>query len=513
MRKGVYFDSVKLMLVTQKIKQMPGVIEAGVVMATDLNKDILARVNLLSDEGRNASTADLLIGIQALNQETIDAVTDQLDGLLNSSAPSGSVVEYKPKLLDGALIAQGDSNLAIVSVPGRFAKLEARKALGRGLHVLLFSDNVAMEDERELKQFAASRDLLLMGPDCGTAIINGVPLGFANKVRAGAIGIVGASGTGIQEVSTLIHKQGAGISHAIGTGGRDLAVGVGGITMLQGLKALNEDAATRVIVLISKPPAREIAEKIFAYISAAVTKPVVVNFLGGKPGEELVGKVEFANTLEDAALKAVQLERGGHVSMPMSDMEIDAIVTRESRHIGLGHIRGLFSGGTLNYEAILILEDIVGNIRSNTPVNKDLKLDDPFRLEGNACIDLGDDEFTVGRAHPMIDPTLRNRMLEEQIQADDVSIILLDVVLGYGAHDDPAAGIADILRRNAEKLSGKAVITSICGTDEDPQNYHQTKTALAGAGAIVVPSNRCAATIAGRLLNEQFRTEGARHVA
>lgn len=501
-KKGAYFDSVKLMLVTQAVKAISGIIEAGVVMGTELNKDILARIDLISEEGRAASPADLLIGINAESQEAIDAVMDQLDSLLNSNNASGSAVEYKPKSLDGALVAQSDSNLAIISIPGRFAKLEARKALSRGLHVLLFSDNMVVEDECELKEFAASRDLLLMGPDCGTAIINGTPLGFANKVRRGNIGIVGASGTGVQEVSTLIHKQGAGISHAIGTGGRDLALGVGGITMLQGIKALNEDDATQVIVLISKPPAHEIAEKIFAYLHSSVTKPVVINFLGGTPGETQPGKVEYATNLEEAALKAVQLAKGGEAAALMGDDEIEAIVSREASRIGKGNIRGLYSGGTLNYEAILILEDLVGGIRSNTPVNKELKLKDPYQLEGNACIDLGDDEFTVGRAHPMIDPTLRYQMLEEQINATDASIILLDVVLGYGAHDNPAAGIAKILKRNAAQLARKVVICSICGTDEDPQDYLQTKATLEGAGIIVTPSNRCAAIIAGHLLNQ-----------
>lgn len=503
-KKGAYFDSVKLMLVTQKIKSMPGIIEAGVVMGTDLNKDILARVNLLSEEARECSAADLIIGINAQTDQAIDSVMTQIDSILNSNAGSGTATQYKPKSLEGAILAHPESNLAIISIPGHFAHIEARKALNKGLHVLLFSDNISVEDEKSLKEYAQANDLLLMGPDCGTSIINGTPLGFANKVRKGTIGIVGASGTGIQEVSTLIHKQGGGISHAIGTGGRDLSLAVGGITMMQGIKALNEDPCTQIIVLISKPPAKEITEQILSYIEKEVKKPVVINFLGSKAGQSQPNRIEYAVNLEEAAIKAIRLSTQKHVPELMSEQEIEEIVSHEAKKIGTSKqfIRGLYSGGTLNYEAILILEDLVGNIHSNTPVKKELKLKDAYKLEGNASIDLGDDEFTVGRAHPMIDPTLRYQMLEEQINNPQASIILIDIVLGYGAHEDPAAGIADILKRNQDKLAQKTILASICGTDEDPQNYAQTKATLEKNGVIVTPSNRCAAMIAGKILSK-----------
>ncbi len=500
-KKGAYFDSVKLMLVTQQIKNMPDIIEVGVVMGTDLNKDILSRVNLLSDEARNSSPADLIIAINASTQAAIDSVLGQIDTLLNSSSSNGSTVEYKPKSLEGALNVQPDANLAIISTPGHFAGIEVRKALSRGLHVMLFSDNMPVEEERALKEEARSKSLLVMGPDCGTSIINGVPLCFANKIRRGDIGVVGASGTGVQEVTTLIHKQGSGISHAIGTGGRDLSAGVGGITMLQGIDALNADPATKVIVLISKPPAKEIADRILSHIATTVKKPVVINFLGGEPKEDQPGQLEYASTLEEAAHKALRLSLKRDISPLMDDAKMADIIAHSRQKLSgsKGFIRGLFSGGTLNYEAILVLEELVGDIRSNTPVNKKMKLENSYELEGNASLDLGDDEFTVGRAHPMIDPTLRYKMLEEQLQASDVSIILLDVVLGYGAHEDPASGIAEIMKRNAASLQNKVVLASICGTDEDPQNYHNTLTSLENAGIIVAPSNRCAATIAGKI--------------
>ncbi|OMQ23811.1 acyl-CoA synthetase FdrA [Serratia oryzae] len=501
-RKGAYFDSVKLMLVTQQVKSMPGIIEVGVVMGTDLNKDILARVNLLSDAAQACSPADLIIAVNAEDRNAFDAVIAKIDGFLNASTASGNHIAYKPKTLVGAMSAQPTSNLVIISTPGNFAKVEARKALNAGLHVMLFSDNMSLADEKELKELAQSKNLFVMGPDCGTSIINGTALCFANQVRRGNIGIVGASGTGMQEISTLIHKQGAGLSHAIGTGGRDLVSEIGGMTMLQGIRALNEDDSTEIMVLVSKPPADEVADKIFSYLEKNVTKPVVINFLGGKPGKSHPGRLEHVATLEEAALKAVQLARKTALAPLMTADEIGSLATRLKSKIGSNgkYLRGLFCGGTLNYEAIIVLEESLGGVYSNSPLDKKLQLQDPYKLTGNACIDLGDDVFTQGRAHPMIDPTLRSQMLTEQINQDDVAVILFDVVLGYGAHDAPANDVVDILKRHADKLATKVLIASICGTDEDPQHYEQTKAALENSGVIIAPSNRCAALIAGKLL-------------
>lgn len=502
-KKGVYYDSVKLMLVTQKIKTLPGIIEAGVVMGTDLNKDILERVQLLSDEARTSSPADLIIGINAESQEAIDTVMNQLDELLNAQASSGEKTQYRAKSLNGALKAESGSNVAIISIPGHFAHIEARKALQNGLHVLLFSDNVPVEEEKSLKEYAKANDLLLMGPDCGTSIINGVPLGFANKIRTGSIGIVGASGTGIQEVSTLIHQQGYGISHAIGTGGRDLSLNVGGITMMQALQALNKDEKTQIIVVISKPPAKAIAEQMLNFIQNEIKKPVVVNFLGDQEVRQSSNTLAYTSTLEDTALKAVSLLTDKDQAKFMDESQMDVIAQQEAQKLGANkkYIRGLYCGGTLNYEAILMLEKLIGGIYSNTLFNKDFELQDPYQLQGNACIDLGDDAFTVGRAHPMIDPSLRDQLLEEQILSPDASIILLDVVLGYGAHPNPAQGILNILKKHASQLAHKTILVSICGTDQDPQNFAQIQSELEQAGVIVTPSNCCAATIAGKIFN------------
>src|SRR5690606_14776291 len=125
--------------------------------------------------------------------------------------------------------------------PGVYAAFEAFRALENNLNVMMFSDNVTVEDEIKLKDLAVKKDLLMMGPDCGTAIINGVGLCFANKIKRGPIGLVAASGTGLQEVTVLIDQFGGGISQAIGVGGRDLSKDVMGRMTLHAINALNAD--------------------------------------------------------------------------------------------------------------------------------------------------------------------------------------------------------------------------------------------------------------------------------
>jgi succinyl-CoA synthetase alpha subunit len=506
-KRGEYFDSVKLMVVTNKIAQMPGIEQAAIQMGTELNKEILKRTGLYDSESETAEPNDLMISIGALEDQAIENAISQLDELLNQKS-SGEDSEYKPRSFDSAIKALSGINFCIISVPGRFAKAEAMKALKNKMHVLLFSDNVTIEEEFELKKYAKENSLFLMGPDCGTAMINNVPLGFANKVRKGNIGIVGAAGTGMQEVMTLIHKQGSGISQAIGTGGRDLKVEIGGITMMQGIEALSKDDNTKVIVVISKPPAPEIAKKMLDYLKTNVTKTVIVNFIGGE--KELIDMPNAisAITLEDAALKAAhwsQSTENLEVRQLVSDHDLEVIAQREIRLLknDQKYIRGLFSGGTLCYESMLILKNFVGDVHSNTPLNKKMKLADSNHSVQHTCVDLGDDEFTVGRAHPMIDTRIREQMLEVELSKPDVAVIILDVVIGYGTHEDPAQVFANITKKYKEKtkIDGRhvVVISSVCGTYEDPQNLIQQQNKLAEAGIIVMPSNASAARLAGMI--------------
>jgi FdrA protein len=364
------------------------------------------------------------------------------------------------------------------------------KALRLGLHVMLFSDNVALADEVALKRFAKERDLLVMGPDCGTAIIDGVPLGFANAVRRGAVGVVGASGTGTQQVTSLVHRRGGGISHAIGTGGHDLGKDVGGITMLHGLGLLARDADTKAIVLISKPPSPAIAREVIAAARKA-GKPVVINFIGSTE-DPSGGNLHLSRTLDDAASAAVALAKG---RKPARASASPVKVPRMKFKKGQRYIRGLFSGGTFCYEASALL----GEVWSNAPVDPKRAIEDPWKSREHTLIDLGDDVFTRGRPHPMIDLRLRNERMLQEAADPQVAVILLDVVLGYGSHPDPAAELVPVLAKIGKKSGSPAIVASVCGTDEDPQGLERQEKALREAGVLLTESNARAARLAGAI--------------
>jgi succinyl-CoA synthetase alpha subunit len=399
------------------------------------------------------------------------------------------------------------ANLAIISVPGQYAAAEAWEALRNGLHVFLFSDNVPLKDEIALKRYAADHGLLMMGPDCGTAILNGVALGFANVVPRGPVGIVAAAGTGLQEVSTLLARRDVGISQAIGTGGRDLKDAVGGIAMLEGLKALQADPATEVLVLVSKPPAPGVARRVLEQVGAG-DKPTVVCFLGGDPAPiAAVGAIPAATLQETAYLAAAEVE--GQVDSPVDevieretvDLQARALELKEGLSFQQRYLRGLFSGGTLATEALVVWKGIVGHVHSNVPLEPHLALEDSTRSQGHCAVDLGADEFTRGRPHPMIDPDLRIRRLMAEAADPEVAVIVLDVVLGYGAHPDPAHELGAAIREARSHAAGEGrelfVVASVTGTEQDPQGLSRQVRALEEAGAIVTSCNAAAARLAG----------------
>jgi FdrA protein len=477
-RKGAYFDSVTLMRVGKEITGMPGVIDAAVVMATASNKAILNASGLLSVQFKDAGDTDLVIAVKAESEAAAKTALAAVDGLLKRPAAT----ESRPVNLSGALQILPDANLALISIAGRYAGDEAMRALEAGMHVMLFSDNVPLEKEIALKRFAAKRGLLVMGPDCGTAIINGVPLAFANVVNRGNIGIAAAAGTGLQEVSCIISNAGAGISQAIGTGGRDVKKEVGGIMFIEALKALAKDEQTKVILLVSKPPHPAVLKRITKSIKT-IRKPVVTMFIGASP-----------TTLEEAALTAVALSRGKkppEVAAPDTKIAKREAGKRKKRQ---KYVRGLFSGGTFCAEAQILL----GNgVYSNAPTGKSRQLKDSLKSQKNTLIDLGEDEFTVGRPHPMIDYSLRNKRILQEAEDPETAVILLDVVLGYGSNPDPAAELTGVIREACRRVS---VVCSITGTDKDPQNRSRVKTALRKAGAIVMPSNAAACKLAGSII-------------
>ncbi|MDX1523896.1 MAG: acyl-CoA synthetase FdrA, partial [Anaerolineae bacterium] len=386
----------------------------------------------------------------------------------------------------------------LISVPGRYAAGVARESLRLDKHVFLYSDNVSLDDEIVLKQTAAAQGLLVMGPDCGTAIINGVGLGFANRVRRGPIGVVGASGTGLQQVTSRIHQLGSGITHALGTGGRDLSEPVGAITARQSLDLLSRDPDTKVIVLISKPPAAAVADDLLR-VARATGKPVVVNFIGYTPPARLLNDQAlcFAPTLDRTAERAVELAQAS-----------PADSGRAARPSGFKasqrYLRGLFSGGTLAYEALLLLQDYLPVVYSNAPLNKAHKLDNALVSQAHTIVDLGEDEFTVGRLHPMMDNTLRLQRLSQEANDPEVAIILFDVVLGYGAHPDPAGELAPAIAQALKQAQAAGryleIVTLVSGTDEDPQNMAEQIEQLKTAGAKVETNNETAVRYVGRLL-------------
>ena len=507
-RKGAYYDSVTLMLISKEIKKLEGVESALIGMGTDLNKELAANLNISNEEIANCGVNDLFISV--LGNVEIEVVSNLVEELL-SKKKSSSVDDYKPVSLDSAISIQSDSNLAIISIAGRYAVEETEKCLEKGLNVLLFSDNVSVEDERRLKEMARERNLLVMGPDCGTAIINNVPLAFANKIRKGSIGIVGASGTGIQEVTVLIHKLGAGVSQVIGTGGRDLKASIGGITMLQGIEALKYDEDTKVIVLISKPPEKSVMDKVLE-AARDTGKPTVVCFIGGNKEEIIGGNIVFTPSLEEAAKKSVSFIKNiNEIELESINEEMkeknEAIIEKFRTNVkpSQKYLRGLFTGGTLAYELMNYMEQQGFEINSNIATKKEYELKNPNISVGNTVIDFGDDHFTLGRPHPMIDPSTRAERIEKELLDEEVAVVVMDFVLGYGSNEDPVGEtIPSILKAKeiaASKGNTVLFLAYVCGTDDDPNDYRGSVKRLQDLDIVVVESNYQAAKLCEKLLN------------
>ena len=478
-RRGAYYDSVVLMQLQRELIGLPGIVDAGVVMATPANRDLLAANNLLPDS-ITASPDDLLIVIKGESDNSAQDALEQIDSLLLRRQSSASQ-DFRPRSLSSAVKQLPEANWVLVSVPGRYAAGVAREALELDRHVFLYSDNVSLEDEISLKKTARERGLLVMGPDCGTAIINGIGLGFANRVRRGPIGVVGASGTGTQAVTTHIHNLGGGISHAIGTGGRDLKSEVGAITAHQALDVLSRDPETKVIVLISKPPSPEVATQL---ISAAqrTGKPVVIYFIGYPAPARELGSLPFAVSLSEAAEIAVR--ESENLRMDGSRPETGNSTSQVSKLF----VRGLFSGGTLAYETLLGLQASLSPIYSNSPITDSQILHDPLHSRAHTIIDLGDEFFMVGRLHPMIDNDLRIRRMKQEADDPDVRMILFDVVLGEGSHPDPASELVPAIREINQKRKEIEFVAIVIGTDEDPQDIQSQIEQLNGAGITVFRS-------------------------
>jgi succinyl-CoA synthetase alpha subunit len=479
-RPREYFDSVFLMRVSESLARLPGVRDAAAVMGTAANVTRLVELGITPADVARAQPDDLVVAIRAATMEAADAAIQQLEELLTAEAPTPVV---KARTIDEAVAALPSANIAVISVPGEHAAREARRAIERGLHAFVFSSNVPVDEERALKEEAARRGLLVMGPDCGTAIVRGIGLGFANAVRRGRIGVVGPSGTGIQEVTSLVHQLGVGISHALGTGSHDVTDAIGGLSTVAALGALAADDETDLLVLVSKPPGPRTRARLDDVLRHC-RKPVVTCILG-EGGSEIAG--ESVDTFEDAAMHAVAHVIGGPpVLLDPPGVAQSLARARATFAATQRALRGLFAGGSFAVQAWRLLRA------------------SGVALAPHAVVDLGAEMFTAGRPHPMIDSRLRRERIAAAGRDAEVAVVLFDVILGYGAASDPAGDLVEaIAAAQAEAArAGRqlAFVASITGTDADPQGLARQHGTLAEAGVIVLPTTARAARAAASLV-------------
>ena len=496
-RRGAYYDSVSLMQVSKAVREASGVDAALVAMATELNIDLLTGMAFTVDEAVGPN--DLLVAIRGADDAAIEAgrsaLANALADLKAAGASAGGFGEAPPPRTVRSAVTTSGANLALISVPGANAFVEAMDAVTSGASVMLFSDNVSVGHEITLKDAAAAAGVLVMGPDCGTAVVAGVALGFANLVRAGSVGLVAASGTGAQQVMCLLDLAGVGMSHCLGVGGRDLSSAVGGRSTRQALAALAADPATESIIVVSKPPAPEVLTAVEEY-AAGLGTPVRWATLGaGRP--DLTAAVEAALASSADGRPAWPQWLAGPPDVPAAPVK--------------GSLRGLFCGGTLADEAMIIAGERLGQIRSNIPLSPELALGPDLRSPSHLIIDFGDDALTQGRPHPMIDPSLR--LARIAVEGDDPTcgVLLLDLILGLGSHADPADELAAAISsaRSAAAAGGRelAVVVSLIGVESDPQGLTRCATTLQACGASVFASNAQATRHALSLLTSDTARE------
>jgi FdrA protein len=479
-KSNTYQDSLRLMQLSNTLNGTDGINQVSVMMGSPTNKEILRSAGLDTPEVDGAKPTDLVIVADVADAAVGDSLLAKVDDFLRYWAPvSGRSGLRSARSLERAVGMLGQADLAVVSIPGKYVASEVHRLLDRNIHAFIFSDNVSISDEVALKSRARESGLLVMGPDCGTGRIRGLPLGFTNVVHDGSIGLVGASGTGLQEVMVHIDRLGGGVSHAIGLGGRDLSPEVGGITCLQAFRALDADAATDVVVLVSKPPAASVRDEVIG-IANKLSKPVVAILLGERAEAEVEGNVHYARTLEETARVAVELAG-----------------TQSTRQVALcpeqRWIKALYTGGTLASEARMLLRDSLGLTGSTE--------------HRHEVIDLGDDVYTRGRPHPMIDPSSRTERMTAVFDDPENAVLLLDVVLGHGADPDPAGALAAVIADGLARLRADgrdlAVVASVCGTEEDPQCSSAQTLMLEQAGVAVLPSNAAAVRHAAAIVQRR----------
>ena len=496
-KKGSYHDSVVLMLLTNHISAMQGVNKVSIMMATPANKDIFKQSGLDTEELLAAGANDMVVVADIDNENTMNIIENEIDAYFKKQNTQNQQTE-SVKSWDKALEKMPNADMAVISIAGAYAALEANRALDEGMNVFMFSDNVTIEDEKKLKQKAHEKGLVVMGPDCGTGIIQSVPIAFTNKVNSGKIGIIGASGTGIQELTTIIDRLGEGVKNAIGTGGRDLSSEIGGITMMDTINAMEQDDSIKVMIVISKPPAKAVREMISNRLSA-FKKPVVTLFLGEKPEYHEQG-FYHAYTLDEAARLAVNLVRNEDINTCVVSAETPENAFDKSEN---KTIKAYYSGGTLAGEAAMLIKDA---LNLDTPPEKA----EGFMLKhgGHIVVDLGDDVYTQGKPHPMIDPAKRIECMKEAIDDSSTGVILFDIMLGYGSHEDMAGALLPTINELKQKAENEGrklfFIATVCGTRHDYQGYDEAVNKLKNAGVIVCETNKLASQMAIRAIGLDF---------
>lgn len=501
-KKGSYHDSVVLMLLTNQISSIEGVKKVSIMMATPANKDIYRQSGLSTSELEEASANDMVVVADVDDDGLLDVIMEEVEAFFKKQSTSESDKKGAEAVRswDKALGKLADANLAVISIPGAYAALEADRALDEGMNVFMFSDNVTLEDEIKLKKKAHEKGLAVMGPDCGTGIIQGVPIAFTNHVAPGPIGIIGASGTGIQELTTIIDRLGEGVKNAIGTGGRDLSTEVGGITMMDMIEAMEKDDTVKVLIIISKPPAKAVRDRISDRLSN-FKKPVVTLFLGEKP-EYHEENFYHAYTLDEAARLAVGLVRGQDIAEGSVEADSSSFFAAEEKKT----IKAYYSGGTLAGEAAMLIKDAL-NLKVPPQKAEGFML----KTDGHIVVDLGDDVYTQGKPHPMIDPAKRIECMQEAIDDESTGVILLDIMLGYGSHEDMAGALlpAIIRLRDKAREEGRKLffVATVCGTRRDFQGYDKAVETLKEAGVIVCENNKLAVHTAIRAIGLDFEEQ------
>lgn len=511
-KKNTYIDSISLMSISTEANKIKNVQQAMIGMGTDMNKEVINNVGLNVEAVEMATTADLMIVVQTEKEEQLAQAMEEIESLFHrKEETSQQKKEKKFNTINAAVKEEKDSNLAIISVNGLYAAREADQALENNLHVMLFSDNVSIEEEVRLKKKAHEKGLLMMGPDCGTAIINNVGMCFANNIRKGNIGIVAASGTGSQEMSVRIHEFGYGISQLIGTGGRDLSKEVAGIMMLDGLKLLEDDPETEVIVLISKPPAKEVEQRILDEVEKS-NKPVVIWFLGTNDIISDKKDIYVAKNSKEAAIEAVVFAGAERESLDTHPLNIPLIKEVQGKlNENQKYIRGLFCGGTLCDEAIFAAKEYYEDVYSNIDSESKNHLVNFYESAKHTFIDFGSDEFTQGKPHPMIDPTTRIERFMQEAADPEVGVILLDFVLGYGAHDDPVGVMAPWIAKAKQQAENEGrhleILGYVLGTDADKQNINEQLQKLSDLGVTLSSSSQNLGFLAREFVKKENRNE------